>query len=142
MAGRIGVCLLLAATLNFASACRELSPAASPPHTMQSGRSMVRTELFFGTARSDGTEVSDSDWQHFVQDEITPRFPDGLTILEGRGQWRDGSGIQRERSRIVIILHDASADAEEKIEQVRRVYKTRFGQQSVLRTDSRQRVSF
>ena len=47
-----------------------------------------RTELFFGTAKPDGTAVTEAEWTAFLADEITPRFPDGLTVLSGMGQWQ------------------------------------------------------
>ena len=77
--------------------------------------------------------VSDAHWQEFLGDEITPRFPDGLTVIDAAGQWRDGSGtIIRERSKLVIILADA--DALERTMDIVRAYKRIFDQESVLRT--------
>src|SRR5688500_17329335 len=51
------------------------------------GTSYLRTTLYFGLARPSGV-VSDANWQSFLRDEITPRFPDGLTVWEADGQWR------------------------------------------------------
>lgn len=45
-----------------------------------------RTELYFGTGRPDGSVVSDAEFQQFVDIQVTPRFPDGLTLLAGYGQ--------------------------------------------------------
>ncbi len=106
------------------------------------GEMRVRTELFFGLGLPDGSEVSEDQWEVFVREEITPRFPDGFTILSARGQWRDQHGIHREPARIVIILHEPTAQANDLIEQIRESYKRRFEQTSVLRADSKQFVSF
>src|SRR5450432_1635731 len=66
---------------------------------------MERAELFFGRSLADGSEINDAAWQAFVDDTITPRFPDGFTVLDGAGQWRDASGkISHERSKILLIL--------------------------------------
>jgi hypothetical protein len=46
---------------------------------------MAGLELLFGVSRK-GAPVSDEEWQSFVDQEVTPAFPDGLTILEGYGQ--------------------------------------------------------
>ena len=54
---------------------------------------MLRTELYFGMGRSDGSEISQDQWEAFVRDEITPRFPGGLTVVSARGQWRDAGGL-------------------------------------------------
>ncbi len=56
------------------------------------GECFDRTELFFGSAKPDGSIVTEEDFQQFLNQEITPRFPDGLTVLAGFGQFRDSSG--------------------------------------------------
>src|SRR5687768_14431484 len=62
----------------------------------------VRAELYFGTTRPDGSIVSEAEWSDFLDAEITPRFPDGLTVLTGLGQFRGDSGIIQERSQVLI----------------------------------------
>jgi hypothetical protein len=98
----------------------------------------LRQELFFGTAKPDGTAVSEAEWQAFLDREITPRFPDGLTVLTGYGQFQadDGTLIQ-ERSMLLILLvpPDAAADSGRRIEEIRTAYEQQFRQQSVLRAD-------
>ena len=60
--------------------------------------SQVRTTLYFGLARSKGS-VSELEWQIFLRDEVTRRFPDGLTVWEAEGQWRTSAGsIDHEQS--------------------------------------------
>lgn len=98
----------------------------------------VRTELFFGTARPDGSMVSDAEWDAFLDEEITPRFPDGLTVLSGAGQWQgDDEEIVEERSKIVILLYPREAidESNARIEEIRAAYEERFQQESVLRAD-------
>jgi Protein of unknown function (DUF3574) len=102
------------------------------------GERFARTELFFGTAKPDGSEVSTEEFQQFVDDEITPRFPDGLTLLMGLGQFRGSSGeILQERSLLLILLYpvETGQDSSVKIEQIREAYKELFQQESVLRAD-------
>ena len=98
----------------------------------------IRTELFFGRNISGGGEVSRKDFNKFLEEIITPRFPDGLTVLNGRGQFLNSSGeVERERTIVLILLYPVSARREKhaKIEEIREEYKTRFQQQSVLRVD-------
>ncbi|MEW6211240.1 MAG: DUF3574 domain-containing protein [Acidobacteriota bacterium] len=102
------------------------------------GDPFIRTELFFGTQKPDGTEVTGKQWKKFLNDEITPRFPDGLTVLTGSGQFRDSTGeIIKETSRVLILLYPLETREESslKIEQIREAYKRAFQQQSVLRAD-------
>lgn len=109
-------------------------PARSKP--------MARLELLFG-AGAVGERVGPRAFARFVEKEVTPRFPDGLSLFEGRGQWRDGAGrLIQEPSRLLLIWYEADAAADAKIEAIRSTYKARFKQQSVMRVDGSSCVSF
>ncbi len=99
----------------------------------------MRTELFFGADKPDGAEISKEEFRRFLKEEVTWRFPDGLTVLTGTGQFRDSENnkIIREKSMVLILLYPVGAlkESSEKIEQIRGAYKERFQQQSVLRVD-------
>src|SRR5262245_8124000 len=99
----------------------------------------ARTELYFGTARTDGSPpVTEQQFQTFLDKHITPAFPDGLTLLKGLGQFRGADGVTiEEDSFLVILLYpvEARQESNQKIEQIRRDYKGEFGQESVLRSD-------
>lgn len=92
----------------------------------------VRTTLYFGTDRPKGS-VSELEWQMFLRDEVTTRFPDGLTAWEAQGQWRlkDGS-IGHERSKVLLLVYPDSADAKQKVLAVIEKYRKSFEQESVL----------
>ncbi|MGH9893759.1 MAG: DUF3574 domain-containing protein [bacterium] len=109
-----------------------------------SGEPFARTELFFGLSKSDGSTISEFQFRRFLRDTVTPLFPDGLTVLSGLGQFKDSSGrIIREGARLVILLYPLdAAGASENIDAIREAYKEEFEQQSVLRTDSIDCVSF
>jgi hypothetical protein len=104
---------------------------------------LARLELLFGMARPDGDEVSDAEWRAFLDSEVSPRFPDGLMVLTGYGQWRSSeTGSAREKARVVEIWYRPAADSDAKIETIRAAYKSRFGQESVMRVDGVSCVSF
>ena len=66
----------------------------------------IRTELYFGMNRRNGASVSDSQWQTFVSQEMTPRFPKGFTVVPADGRYMDQSGnMTIEHSRVLVILH-------------------------------------
>ncbi len=110
---------------------------ASPAHLM------ARLELLFGTALPDGQQLSEEDWQKFVDEEVTPRFPEGLTELAGRGQWRRPDGVvSHEPSRVLLIWYSPAITKHADIEAIRSAYKTRFKQLSVMRVDGADCVSF
>jgi len=106
--------------------------------------SFYRTELYFGSERPDGSEVTEEELEQFVDDEVTPRFPDGLTLLTGEGQFRDSSGkIVEEHSSVLILLYPPDdREANDEIEEIREDYKRDFEQESVLRVDDLEEVSF
>jgi len=59
--------------------------------------------------------------------EITPRFPAGLTVLRGPGQWLDREGrIVKEDSRILVVWHAATNRTNYQIEEIRSAYRERF----------------
>ena len=87
--------------------------------------------------------VSDEAWAAFLADTVTPRFPDGLTVVDGAGQWRDSAGvILRERSKVLIILTSPGEEGMRLTDEISQEYETRFGQESVLRVVRTACVSF
>jgi Protein of unknown function (DUF3574). len=107
--------------------------AGVDPRTCPAGlKPMTSADLYFGLSIPGGGLVSETDWQRFVDTEITPRFPDGLTIMDAKGQWKDRSGIVREPSkRLLVVVGGKPADAV-KLEAIRAAYRARFHQESVL----------
>jgi hypothetical protein len=94
---------------------------------------MLRAELFFGRAMAGGQRVSAAQWARYVARELTPRFPDGLTVLDGQGQWRDGARgvVVREPSTVVIVVTANDASARAALTAAAEAYKQRFKQKSV-----------
>jgi hypothetical protein len=77
--------------------------------------------------------MPDAEWEVFLAEVVTPRFPDGLTVLQARGQWRGASAmVEREPSRVVEIVHGAARDTDERISQIVAIYKARYRQESVM----------
>lgn len=118
----------------------------SKPRTAVRGAAYIESRLFFGTERpGGGPAVTDRQFMAFIDKEVTPDFPDGLTVQNGRGQWRDAHGaIERERSYELILLYPAAraGASDRKIEEIRTAYEKEFAQESVARVDDRTRVDF
>ncbi len=90
--------------------------------------------LYFGTQKPEGGVVTDAEWQQFLADEITSRFPSGLTTWEASGQWRDEHNvIERERTHIVQIIHPVNGENEGRLVAMVAAYKKRFAQEAVFR---------
>ena len=140
--------LALPMTVYLSSTHRLAQPNAQAQVMTQTppifGDIWARTELYFGTSRPHGAPVSDERFNRFLDQQVTPRFPDGLTLLTGVGQFRNSSGvIVQERSKVLILLYPLTdTDASNRIEAIREIYKVMFEQESVLRVDSRAGVSF
>lgn len=90
--------------------------------------------LFFGRNIEGRPGVADADFQSFVDAELTPRFPDGLTVIDATGQWRGDAGrVEREASKLVmLVLPDRSTASLARLDAVRAAYKARFHQESVM----------
>ena len=96
----------------------------------------IRTELYFGRNKPDGTEVSRKEFDKFLSGFVTERFPDGLTVLTGRVprfRRRSRAGAQRRFDPLYPV--SARNEKSVKIEEIREEYKKRFLQQSVLRVE-------
>jgi hypothetical protein len=91
-------------------------------------RPMLDVEFLLGRGKA-----SDARWRQFLAREVTPRFPDGLTLYETTGQWRDPARniIVREKSRVLRIIIAADEPANDKIAAVAEAYKKQFAQKSV-----------
>lgn len=107
------------------------APPACPPGT----EAATVSEAYFGRAVRGRAEVSEAEWTAFLAEVVTPAFPDGLTALDGQGQWRGRDGrILRERSKVLLLVlpgQDAAA-ARARLLPVEEAWKRRFDQQSVL----------
>jgi hypothetical protein len=100
--------------------------------------SYVRTELFFGKSIPGGGIVADSLFAQFLDQEVTPRFPGGFTVVHAMGQYREANGvIDHETSDILILLYPRGSlsEANKKIEEIRAAYSKAFHQESVLREE-------
>lgn len=136
---------LLAAALAACPAPKAAPVAAPAPSACANGGvQMARVELIFGLDFKGGGRISEAEWRAFLETEVTPRFPDGLTAFDAYGQWRvpaDGR-IARLDSKVLLIWYAPSAAAEANIQAIREAYKTRYDQISVMRVDGADCVSF
>ena len=139
----------LLAGLNFIapSAKAEGIPTYPPTAAAEDqaiGETWNRTELYFGMSKPDGTLVTEAEFKAFMDKEITSRFPDGLTLLTGYGQYLGENGeIAKETSNVLVLFYPSDmTDANENIEAIRSKYEKLFQQESVLRVDSLKQLSF
>ena len=107
--------------------------ATSPPRCPVGQEPMRTAQLFFGQNIGGEHGVSEADFRKFVDEELTPRFPSGLTVLEGGGQWKgDENKLIREASKVVVLVLPNGIEANLKLNAARKAYKAKFHQESVL----------
>jgi Protein of unknown function (DUF3574) len=116
--------------------------AAHPART----EGWVDTRLYFGLGPADHPDqgVSEGRWREFLDREVTPRFPDGLSVADIYGQWQ-GKGQpvpERLRSKVLIVDYQDSQENRDKIEAIRSAWKKMTGDQSVMRVTQPADVSF
>ena len=146
----LALAFLMTSLLAPAADARQQAAPPAPAQASARGRAdrprrvasepFIRTELFFGTDREDGPDVTEAEFREFLDTAITPAFPDGLTLLTGDGQFCCDSDhdIIKEKSFVLILLYPLRQrrESSDKVEQIREDYKKAFRQQSVLRVDT------
>jgi hypothetical protein len=131
---------LLAAAIAGCASPSPVPPPPMPPPLAASScllptqQPMVVAELFFGRDKDGRRTVSDAEWTDFLSSVVTPSFPDGLTVFDGYGQWRNPATEVIGRSprvKIVLIAVKDAPDLAPRLSAVIDAYKARFHQQSV-----------
>lgn len=112
--------------------CATLEAPACP-----AGQEHLRTAQLFLGGQAGSAAVPESDIRTFVDREITPRFPDGVTVLDGGGQWRGAENqLIRQSQKVVLIVLPARGDPQDRLKAVRAAYRVKFRQESVVVTQA------
>lgn len=100
---------------------------------LPSEKPMVEIQLFFGRDIEGRGPVTNNEWTDFAATVLTRQFPDGFTVSDGEGQWRDPQSktVIHEPSKIVTVVTPQSYALARKLTDVMGAYRTRFHQQSV-----------
>ena len=104
----------------------------------------VETQLFFGSAIPEEkqpcngilTSVTDELWESFVAFYVADAFPQGFTVVEATGHWKDQATDKpvSDDSRVLILV--AAQPDEPKIQGLIKFYLRLFCQDAVLRIDN------
>lgn len=106
--------------------------ASAPKAGCPVGQSQLRTAQFFLGAKPPA-KLNDRDLRRFVDREVTPRFPDGVTVVEGGGQWKGADNrLMREAAKMVLIVLPTGGDGHARMEAVRTAYRVQFKHDPVV----------
>lgn len=105
-------------------------------------KAAIQEQIYFGTEKPGGF-VSAEEWTHFLDEVVTPKFPEGFTVLPAAGQWRSNTGaIVKEPSYLLSIVHADTVAADATVKALIDSYRTQFQQEAVLRVRSNTCISF
>ena len=126
----IGLASVALALLLLSTAARAAADVIPCDGTLQAQQV---AQLLFGRNVEDRARVSEADFNSFVAKEVSPRFPEGFTVIDATGQWRDArrGTIVHEAAKIIEIVLPSGEDNRPKIEAIVEAYKQQFQQQSV-----------
>jgi hypothetical protein len=117
--------------------------ATSPPPACPAGQQRLRTAQLFLRQNPGPDQVSEAAFRQFVDEELTPRFPDGLTVLDGGGQWSGPENkLIRESAKVVLIVLPERGSPDRRIDAVRTAYRERFHQDLMMRITAPACVTF
>ena len=127
--------LIMVGAVVVIAGCAGRAPSTAPSPSCAIGdTALVRDVLYFGRNRPGGGAVTDVEWQSFLDQVLTPRFPAGLTVVAATGQWKGKSGlVEQERSEVVTVFHSGDEAARRAVMEAVMEYKRRFRQEAVLR---------
>ena len=114
------------------------SAAASVPAAAVATERWVRTELYCRIAPLDaeglGLASAEGMWRTFLDEEVTPRFPDGFSVFDASGQGREETAdtISRERNKVLVLIYPDTAARRAGIEALCTAFKTRSGEKGLL----------
>lgn len=123
------------AALLLLAACTPQPPVQTAVACVAPLKPALQVDLYFGRG-AQGREVSEAEWAAFLNEEVTPRFPDGLSVFDVRGQYRNPQGvIERERTkRLTVVVFDAPSHLA-RVKAIVDSYSRRHGQTSVFRVE-------
>lgn len=136
------LCLLCCSSFSYSQTATLKGDPAHPARTVN----WVDTKLYFGLGPADVPDkgMPDAAWRDFLDREVTPRFPDGLSVIDVYGQWqgKDQKAPERIRTKLLVIDYPNTKENRDKIEAIRLAWKKKTGDQSVLKVTQPADVSF
>ena len=102
-------------------------PALAAPCPLPGQKPMLLVKLYFGQSGDARA------WDRFLAGTVTPRFPDGFTVYDARGQWTDPQTkrLAREATKVIEIAAPDTPQVRAGLADIARDYRQKFRQHSV-----------
>jgi hypothetical protein len=86
--------------------------------------------LYLGEAIRGRPDLTEQEWRSFLDRVVTPAVPDGYTVLDGSGAWRNPATgtTAREATKILVVALPNTPDSLTAINRIRAAYQTEFHQ--------------
>src|SRR5690606_31350664 len=126
---------LLAVLLILMAAPFTMQPAEAQAETIDA----TQTTLYFGLRTDDGAGVSEQAWARFLAETVTPRFPDGLTVLEAYGQsdrHGDEGTVVGQLTRVLIVVHPDTDAANASVAEIKAAWREQFPGAGLFHTEA------
>ena len=129
---RITIVALLTIALTPPSQAEDRKSPAPAPN--RSAATWIRTELYVGMSEGGHPDVTPQKWNDYLELELAPRFPGGVFVLDGYGQWKGikTGAIETSRSRIILLFSPDTPADRAAIEAVRIAWTKATGYDSIL----------
>jgi len=129
--------LLVFCCASLLAACARLPNAGSSTSAERcpasSGGPLLVFELFLGRSMLPVGEVTEGEWDAFIDQVVTPALPQGFTVYDAAGGWM--SPVSRktlyERTKVLMTALPDSPGSFMTINRIRHDYRIMFHQQFV-----------
>jgi hypothetical protein len=131
MQPRVAAWLILLMATGTLAGCATPGPGAAAGCVVDSQRKATIVELFFGRDMPNGRQVSDAAWDAFAAGVISPAFPNGFTVYDAQGEWRNpnSSRVVQEKTKVLQIA--LTQDHAGQLQAIMQLYREKFSQISV-----------
>ena len=102
------------------TACADVEVSTS--ECEDGGELWTEYRLFMGRGDGDREVVSDAEWDAFLADTITPRFPDGLSVFDVAGQGERRWNPERNAPRCCWLAPQGGALTNEQIGRIQAAF--------------------
>jgi hypothetical protein len=93
----------------------------------------VATHIYCGRNIPAGGEVSGEQFATFLETDVTPAFPSGLTAYDAYGQMKTSEGkIVKQKAKVLLLVHDNSKASLDAIHKIVAAYRSKFGNPQVM----------